>query len=239
MRGRIKYQLANNINNKFVNVLKVRSFLWTISLFMEMREQLGKMRILLNQPNICLCKKEDLKYREGNLLSDTCIWEAFDSQIRKGVFFSLIQLMQTKWPLCITVSIGIFFLVFVGLILWCCLGAVAENSVVTTVMILNGSGCVCVCKRWENQSFPWKRKKLVISISLSSPLHQHLLIPLWSSNKIKKHGPIVYKQNDLNSTGNFHFVNTPLSPRIALLQALCCVWTLQSLPLRAWTLDLL
>lgn len=39
MRGRIEYKLDNNINDKFVNVLKVRSFLQRISLSMEIREQ--------------------------------------------------------------------------------------------------------------------------------------------------------------------------------------------------------
>ena len=59
-------------------------------------------------------------------------------------------------------------------------------------MILNGNVSVCVCKRWENQSFPWKRKKAMSSISLSSPLYAHLPILRWSNNKIKEHGPIVF-----------------------------------------------
>lgn len=68
-----------------------------------------------------------------------------------------------------------------------------------------------------NQSLPWKRKKLVSSISLSSPLYACLPIALWSNNKRKEHGPIVYNQSDLNSISNFHFVNTLLSLKIVLL----------------------
>lgn len=73
----------DNDNNKFVNVLKVRSFLWRISLFMEMRVQLGKIRVLLhNQIPVCamtnlilklsLGAKKVSETQEGNLLSDTC-----------------------------------------------------------------------------------------------------------------------------------------------------------------------
>lgn len=41
--------------SKLVNVLKVKRFLWIISLFLGTREQAGKTRLLLNQPNVCLC----------------------------------------------------------------------------------------------------------------------------------------------------------------------------------------
>lgn len=125
-----------------------------------------------------------------------------------------------KWPIYITMPVGFFSsCLFDWLILWCCLVAVAENSVVTILMILNGSVCVYVRIKdvTVNQSFPWKRKKLVSSISLSSPLYACLPIALWSNNKIKEHGPIVYNQSDLNSISNFHFVNTLLSLKIALL----------------------
>jgi len=56
VRGKIEYQLANNTGNKFVT--KVIILFWRISLFMETREQLGKINILLNQLNMCLCHEE-------------------------------------------------------------------------------------------------------------------------------------------------------------------------------------
>ena len=76
----------------------------------------------------------------------------------------------------------------------------------------------------------------VPSFFLSSPSWTHLPIPLGSSNKIKEHlGPIIYKKSTFNSISNFHFVNTQrrVYLRAALLQALCSICIIQSLPLQS------